>query len=445
MAIRTDILTIDWESSPRIIWVDISVEEASVQDLYDTMRHFEASDEGMDEPVLCDAGGWEPLGGGIFNGITVTMFNCQYAFADRDGPEWVICNMTGGNLVAFYDYERLLPLYPRYPTAFVSADRTAASSATTQEQAAIQYGSYDRAVHVEMGNGNLEIVYPAGSMLSRVGALDVAMIIAQEVGLGAIQAYGNMPVDSGGDYQGMVFFGESPTKTIFDISSAAQVNNCEFYEATVTGTLDANATIRGCVITDLNYVNGYILECILEDGETILGGGVEAHYIRCVGGEAGDLPHTINCGGAGQNLIVEDFHGRIRITNKTGPEVVVVGLSSGAVYLDLSTVTNGILVISGNGLLLNAATEEPIFSGAHGGLTVINKLTNVDNIWNHAIEAGVTAEQAVRLQSAILLGKVSGAQTGTETFKGIDGVTDRVVSEVDGFGNRTNVVYDVSE
>lgn len=442
MAIRTDILTVDWAASPRIVWIDITVTELSVQDLYDTLRHYEASHEGIDEPYICDAGGWEPLGGGIYNGLTVTLFNAQYAFADRPGPDWVICNMTGGNVVSFYDYERLLPLYPRYPTAYVSADRTASASATTQEQAAIQYGSYDRAVHVEMGNGNSSVDYPAGSMLERVGDLATAMTIAQTVGLGAIQAYGDMTIDNGGDYRGMVFFGESPTKTVFDISAAAQVDECEFYEATVKGTLDADATVRGCVIKDsLNYVNGYLIECILESGVITLGGGIEAHLIRCVGGEAGTMPPEVHCGGSGQNLIIEDFHGRAKITNKTGPEIIEIGLSSGSIRLDLTTVTNGTLTISGNGHLLDDATGEPIFSGTYAGLTVYNKLTNVENIWNAAIDAGFTAEQTMRLMSSVLLGEVTGAGTGIETFYGLDGSTPRVVSTVDLNGNREEVTY----
>lgn len=441
MAIRTDIYTVDWSASPRIIWIDITVTEANVQDLYDTLRHLESSNEGIDEPWICDAGGWEPLGGDIYNGLTVTLFNAQYAFADRPGPDWVICNMTGGNVVAFYDYERLLPLYPRYPTAFVSADRTAAASATTQEQAAIRYSSYNGAVHIDTIIGTEGTDYPIGSMLEKTKLLSDAMIISTEVGLGAIQAYGDLLVDSGGNYTGMIFYGESPTKTVFTISPSSNVEKAEFYEATVTGTLDANATVKGCVITTLSYVNGYIVECILESGKTTLGGGIEAHFIRCVGGEAGSNPPEIDCGGSGQSVIIEDFHGRLLITNKTGPEHMEIGLSSGTIRLDLTTVTNGTITISGTGCLVDDATDNPIFSGTYGSLEVKNKLTNVENIWNAGLEVGFSAADMMRLMSAVLLGEVTGAGTGLETFKSIDGVTDRVISTVDTLGNRESVTY----
>ena len=129
MAIRTDIFTIDWDVSPRVIWIDISETEVSAQDLYDTCKHLEALYSGVDEPAICDAGGWEPVGD-LFVGITVSLFNAVYAFAARPGPAWVICNMTGGNVVAFEDETRTVEIYPRKPTAYVSADRTASSAAT---------------------------------------------------------------------------------------------------------------------------------------------------------------------------------------------------------------------------------------------------------------------------------------------------------------------------
>jgi len=55
---------------------------------------------------------------------------------------------------------------------------------------------------------------------------------------------------------------------------------------------------------------------------------------------------------------------------------------------------------------------------------------------------GKSLQQALRYIAAVLAGKVSGAGTGTETFKGLDGSTDRVEVTVDAQGNRTGVSYD---
>ncbi len=55
---------------------------------------------------------------------------------------------------------------------------------------------------------------------------------------------------------------------------------------------------------------------------------------------------------------------------------------------------------------------------------------------------GKTPREALRYLAAFAGGKVSGARTGTETFKGLDGSTDRLQFTTDKQGNRTGVVYD---
>ena len=57
------------------------------------------------------------------------------------------------------------------------------------------------------------------------------------------------------------------------------------------------------------------------------------------------------------------------------------------------------------------------------------------------IESNKTLRQAMRIVAAVLAGKVSGAGSGTETFKGLDGSTVRVTVTTDPAGNRTNVNY----
>ena len=56
---------------------------------------------------------------------------------------------------------------------------------------------------------------------------------------------------------------------------------------------------------------------------------------------------------------------------------------------------------------------------------------------------GKTLTQHIRLLSAVLGGKVSGAGTGTETFRDIADTVDRVVVTVDSSGNRTAIMLDL--
>lgn len=64
-------------------------------------------------------------------------------------------------------------------------------------------------------------------------------------------------------------------------------------------------------------------------------------------------------------------------------------------------------------------------------------------VWSTLIESGYSADEILKLISAVLLGQSSG-QTTAPVFKGLDGTTDRVEATVDSSGNRTLVTLDPS-
>lgn len=134
MAVRTDI-TVDWNSSPRIIEVDIASSSVFLQDLYDTLVQLEYfPSPGVDvysEPSLFfhdQTTGKQQLPSGNLNAITLALQNARLKFADRLGPSWVTCLITGGNLLAFE--EDGTPLDAIEPAAYVTVDRASASEAT---------------------------------------------------------------------------------------------------------------------------------------------------------------------------------------------------------------------------------------------------------------------------------------------------------------------------
>lgn len=61
-----------------------------------------------------------------------------------------------------------------------------------------------------------------------------------------------------------------------------------------------------------------------------------------------------------------------------------------------------------------------------------------------SVETGATVAESLRLSNAVLGGKVSGAGTGTETFRDLADTTDRVVVTVDSSGNRTALTRDLT-
>lgn len=70
-------------------------------------------------------------------------------------------------------------------------------------------------------------------------------------------------------------------------------------------------------------------------------------------------------------------------------------------------------------------------------------ITNMPmSVWAYVVETGYAAASMMRLFASVLLGKISGAGTGTETFRDINDTKDRVIASVDQDGNRTDITRD---
>lgn len=81
------------------------------------------------------------------------------------------------------------------------------------------------------------------------------------------------------------------------------------------------------------------------------------------------------------------------------------------------------------------STGEALF-GAGGG-------TTPTSIWQYAVEGGYSAEEILRLLSAAMAGKVSGADTSEIRFRDLADTKNRIISTVDGNGNRVAITHDV--
>jgi hypothetical protein len=90
--------------------------------------------------------------------------------------------------------------------------------------------------------------------------------------------------------------------------------------------------------------------------------------------------------------------------------------------------------------LAQAPTVELIYTAQQEMQVSIDALPVT--VWDRVIELGFSAKKVMRLMSSVLLGKVSGAGTATETFRDINDTKDRVIADVDNKGNRTNIVRD---
>jgi len=383
MAYRSDI-TFNWISSPRIITVESPSVELTMQDLVDTVREHEDDLANMDSKKLLDATGKQNLGGGVKVGITVQMLNALVGFEARSGPDYIQCNVSGGNLVAL-DIDGF-SVSPISPTAFTQIVLANSSSATLSEQSAIEFGSFNGGVTYDETSPYAGTDFPTGTPQQPVNNVYDAKLIATERGFTTGYIIGDMNVPEDLEILGFSFIGSGKDRTDIIISDAAEVSECTYVDAHVQGYLDGNNTLYDCLIDDLHYIKGYIESCVLAPGIITLGGNDTAHFLDCFSGVPGTGTPTIDMGGSGQPLALRNYNGGIKLQNKNGPESVSIDMNSGQIKIDMTTVTNGTIVCRGVGKLIEATTGEHIHSGVYGNLILYNELVNnpaiIHGVWN---------------------------------------------------------------
>jgi len=356
MAIRTDV-SVDWEASPRVITVAAPSVEITIQDLVDTCRDLESTINNLEFDHLLDAAGKEPLGGGVFVGVTVTLQNAVLAFEARGGPGFVQCNVSGGNLVAVDDVDA--PLDPIQTTAYTQIVRTSSSSATLQELADIQFASFSGGVWIDVVGGTAGTTFPTGTERQPCDNITDALTIAVDRGFGIFYIIGDITVVNE-DVRGCTFVGESLSTTTITIQSSALTAGSGFERATITGELDGDATFINCVLDGLTMVNGDIVTCGLKNTVTLTGTAA-VRMLDCYDAGTVAVEPTLNLGGAGPEVSVLNYQGKLHLTNKTTTKTARVGLGLGHVTVE-STVSDGNVFVSGVGAVTDNSTGSAVIN-----------------------------------------------------------------------------------
>ena len=235
----------------------------------------------------------------------------------------------------------------------------------------IEHGSYGGGVTMDQTSLHTGTAYPTGTPRYPVNNLADAVAIMETRGFGTLYVIGAAAIDGSADCTDVIFIGSSKTKTVITVLPAATVPGAEFVDCSVTGTLDGNAKLNDCEISVLNYIEGYIEQCVLSPGIITLGGGAAAHFLDCWSGVPGLATPEIDMGGSGQALAMRNYNGGIKISNKTGTEPVSLDLNSATVILE-STVTAGTIVARGTGKLVDESGNS-IYTGPWNGATIVNE------------------------------------------------------------------------
>lgn len=256
----------------------------------------------------------------------------------------------------------------------------------------IEYASFEGGVWVDTTTDNIGTLFPNGTRLAPVNNFFDAKEIAEFRGFNKIYLLSDVVLDDLINLEGYVFEGEREIDQTFTIQSAPFVRNSMYKNLTVDGELDGGNEILGCVLKDISYVSGYIVNCAL-NGRITLSGVKDAVLNDCFTLIPDEMP-VIDMGGSGQNCSFPNYSGVIRVENfDSDTNILGIGLNSGKVILDSNTVTKGLIHVSGVGNLEDENGNHIGDGTWNGNVTIVNSLVSGEDI--HAIGRNVLDTQAL--------------------------------------------------
>jgi len=362
-----------WDGENRRIYLKQGVVNYyPIEDIYHEYRYARRTDEELRkyEPLL-RAEGNVAKGAGAFTPRYVVLLNGTKIIPYNESAQ---INQLGDMITdnpdvdpSLYDISGLTVAKP----IFIKPSEAETIQLNSE---AIVYSSFQGAVWYDVNSPYSDkgsASRPNGNTERPVNSIPLAVQIAKERGFIKIELRSDCMLTAGDDIRGMIIHGVNSILTHVFVEDSAETIKCEFKNVHITGVLDGQSSLIDCEIGNLNYINGEMHHCQLNETIT-LGGGTSAILCDCYSGVPGTDTPTINMGGSGQSLALRDYHGGIKITNKTGIEPISLDISSGQVKLG-ADVTNGIIVCRGIGRI-----TENLSSGA----TIIDQMVNDVNFSN---------------------------------------------------------------
>lgn len=271
-----------------------------------------------------------------------------------------------------------------------------ANSAGLSTTTAIEYGEYGGAVTVDVENGRAGSGYPIGTQRMPVNNFLDAHLIAEFRGFNEIHVVKDSVIGAGVELAGKIIKGLSHIYTNITIDTGANVQDATFSNCIINGVLDGNNNITDSIIENVNYLNGHIENCSLK-GTIVLGGNSDAYIANCSKLDVSTTP-IINMGGSGQDLVMVNYSGSIKLTNMTGNNIIGISLNGGAIILD-DTITSGTVSVTGIGNLMDIEGNLIPTGTWNSGVTVANNLINQSTVatavWNksaNSISSGSMGE-----------------------------------------------------
>ena len=273
-------------------------------------------------------------------------------------------------------------------------------------------------------------------------------LIAAMTGLGSVSALGSMAGDLSATLSGLA---SSTALVSGTVPAAASLSGSSSLSGQMQSAALMSAALSGSGIMATAQSNAAILAAATLSGSSVVAAG---------GSMAGGLVATLTGSGGSSDVVMGVWP--------------MVGALTGSSSLSASLTALGWQVanLSGSGVISNALPNAPasigvtiksfgdlspeglasaVWSALASNFTAtgsmgqkMNGAGSAGNPWTEVIESGLTAEEILRLISAVLLGKSSGAAGTTMVFRDIADTKDRIVATLDGQGDRLSVARDAS-
>ena len=175
--------------------------------------------------------------------------------------------------------------------------------------------------------------------------------ISAELGFKKVYLVNNLTITQDHSVDPHDFYGDNPSTINVNCDPLSNVSGCRFYDAYVTGALNANIVLWESVVGSVSNSTGFVYfsACI---GPIVVGSGT-LNIINSWENNSGN-PFVLDMSNINSNLSIKGFEGIIEITNVTDPtQVIDISMTSGEVIVAASCTANNSIKLKGTAKLTN--------------------------------------------------------------------------------------------
>lgn len=294
------------------------------------------------------------------------------------------CNATGGNLTAVDTVPATIS--PILPTAFTQIILTASSSATTQNQALLEFATFNGHIHWAFITGKTSITETTdGNEETPLKELDDVKTQAVIKGFDEISVVESATVIATDDLTNFSLVGVNSSQTVLTFVAGSITGNTQFTSMELIGDLSGALFIDRCQLTTLTGIGSITADTVIRD--TIFSNGTIT-----LRSDNNKLVHILNCSSSGSNVTLDvngttgaihihHYLGLMTLSNVTSEIIIAFDGPGGRLSID-SSCTAGTINVSG--------ATTPIDNSGPG--CTVNDLTVPTKVWDFIINNYTTSQ-----------------------------------------------------